>query len=167
MMNFAVDVMSASMRVGGFCRSDAGQGQTFGGTAPFLSPHALLTSATAFSHARKNITVPKHVYRLDGAKLATYFTILVRWDEMRAWAAAQAMSWPIEATKQGAYNEFMRVANASAGNDGAWYFSCEPIIPFLRFSTSLHSSQRDLCRHRSQMMGLLCDQRQSSQATKA
>ena len=118
-----MDVMSASMRVGGFCRSDAGQGQTFGGTAPFLSPHALLTSATAFSHARKHIPVPKHIYRLDCAKLATYFTILVRWEEMRAWAAAQAMAWPIEATKQGAYNEFMRAANASANADGSWYFS--------------------------------------------
>jgi hypothetical protein len=161
-----MDVMSASMRVGGFCRSDAGQvrklsswprswadfshlslyscrnawanlhniilvnltpcslqGQTFGGTAPCLSPHALLTSATAFSHARKRITVPKHIYRLDCAKLATYFTILVRWEEMQAWAAAQTMAWPIEATKQGAYDEFMRAANASANADGSWYFS--------------------------------------------
>ena len=45
----------------------------------------------------KKMTVPKQIYRLDCVKLATYFTILVRWDEMRAWAADdRTMSWPIE-----------------------------------------------------------------------
>ena len=74
----------------------------------------------------KKMTVPKQIYRLDCVKLAKYFTILVRWDEMRAWAADdRTMSWPIEPTKQGAYDEFMRVANASANADGVWYFSCE------------------------------------------
>ena len=126
-----MDTMSASMRVDGYCRSDAGQGQTFGGTAPFLSPRALLTSAAAFAHARKQVTVPKHIYRLDCAKLATYFTILVRWDEMRSAASAMSMPWPLEHTKQEAYSEFTRAANNSAANDGAWYYSYDgpAIVP--------------------------------------
>ena len=118
------------MRQDGYCRSDAGQGQTFGGTAPFLSPKALLTSATAFAQARKEIS-GKHLFRLDCAKLATYFVILVRWDEMRSAASAMSMPWPIEHTKEAAYTEFIRVANNSAAADGAWYFSYDgpAIVP--------------------------------------
>ena len=116
-----MDTMTGSMKTEGFCRADDGQGITFPPTSPFLSPAALLRSAAGFTKGlRASNTTPKYFNRLKRASMSTWFVVLVRWDEMQRYAAAQKIVWPLEATKRQAYLSYLSAANISAAMDGMY-----------------------------------------------
>jgi hypothetical protein len=78
----------------------------------FLTPRALLTGGTAFKNAS---TVAKLQYRarVEAAKISVTFVVLLRWDEIWAFAQREKIAWPWEATKGAAWVEFSRVWCAS------------------------------------------------------
>lgn len=81
----------------------------FDHTAAFLTPVALLTSARALSNAAA-VTAPESKYRerVDVAKLAVYYPILLRWEEMAAFAKNTSLEWPLqENTKEAALHWFV------------------------------------------------------------
>ena len=124
-----MDTMTGSMKTEGYCRADDGQGITFPPTSPFLSPQALLASAAGFASGLKATAAlaPKYHERVRRASMSTWFVILVRWDEIRQWAAANSVAWPLEATKREAYLSYLRGANASAAMNGmfCWQYGGE------------------------------------------
>ena len=44
--------------------------------------------------------------RIERVEIGTLYVVLMRWKEVRAWAAAHRFAWPIEATMDGAYERF-------------------------------------------------------------
>ncbi|EGD82397.1 hypothetical protein PTSG_03040 [Salpingoeca rosetta] len=100
--------------------------ESFDEHAKFLTPCAILDAATAFAQARA-ATSGVFQRRVDRTKLAAYYIILLRWDEMRAFAAAAKYPWPIEPKKKNAFNEFARVYHlegithlSESGHDLKW-----------------------------------------------
>lgn len=80
----------------------------FDHTAAFLTPIALLSSAEALQHGLKLTDAgSKYHQRVQMAKLAVYYPILLRWDEMHSFATNHSLAWPIEATKDDALNWFV------------------------------------------------------------
>ena len=77
--------------------------------APFLSPIALLTAGEAFRDAARVATAPQYKRRVDVAKMAVLYVVLLRWSEVQMFARNASVSWPWEATKQSAWQEFTRV----------------------------------------------------------
>eukprot|EP00041_Stephanoeca_diplocostata_P042274 m.10550 g.10550 ORF g.10550 m.10550 type:complete len:605 (-) comp7608_c0_seq1:319-2133(-) len=68
--------------------------------------------------------------RVDRTKLAVYYLVLWRWDDVQAFAQSHALPWPLEATKTESFAEFSRVYNATGithlsegGHDLAWFKS--------------------------------------------
>ena len=82
--------------------------ENFDHTAAFLTPIALLSSAEALQRGL-NLTDAgsKHHLRVQTAKLAVYYPILLRWDEIHGFATNHSLAWPIEATKEDALNWFV------------------------------------------------------------
>ena len=81
--------------------------------APFLTPLALLTSADAWVHARSvtNNTVMRE--RVARSSMAVYFVVLQRWAELRSFAAAERIRWPLEPTMREAFAVFQAAFNAT------------------------------------------------------
>lgn len=90
----------------------------------YLTPNALLVSASAFSdgvNALTNVTgtpsakAKAAVYRarLERASMAILYPVLWRWDELRRFAANASMKWPLPAKLQGAFDQFARIFNAT------------------------------------------------------
>ena len=94
--------------------------------APFLTPMAVLTSAQAFQDALKVVSgVQKS--RVDIAKVSIYYTALLRWEEMEGFAKNESIPWPLEATKQAAWQEFTRMWNIigiSSTKEGSCDYAC-------------------------------------------
>ena len=89
-------------------------------TASWLTPEALIDSAQIFLRALARPGIAEKVrVRLQRAKLATWFVILGRWDELEHWVADSAgRRWPLPPTKKAAYDEFVQHANATAYAQG-------------------------------------------------
>lgn len=80
--------------------------------APFLTPMALLTGGQAFAEALVDLKkTPGSAYtaRVDTAKIAVYYVVLLRWDEIQSFAKKESIAWPWEPTKEAAMAEFNRV----------------------------------------------------------
>ena len=87
--------------------------ESFGVTAPFLTPVAVITSLRAFTDAL-NVVADTSVVaeRLDRAKLSVFYVLLLRFEEMQSFVHEHKLTWPLPATqtsKQQVYNEFARV----------------------------------------------------------
>ena len=106
--------------------------ESFDHTAAFLTPIALLTSAEALQHAVELTTAgSKYRERVEVAKLAVYYPILLRWDEMRGFATNSSLDWPIEPTKDAALDWFVTLGsgltpplthlNEGGTHDLAWF----------------------------------------------
>jgi len=83
--------------------------ENFDEHAAFLTPLAVLTAAEALTHAR-TLTAPGSRYRerVDVAKLAIYYPMLLRWEEMAAFAKSETLPWPLlETTKDQALQWFL------------------------------------------------------------
>eukprot|EP00937_MAST-01D_sp_MAST-1D-sp2_P003620 g3620.t1 len=98
--------------------------------AAFLTPAALLRAASALAGAKGQAGEEKYAARLDRVLLGVAYVILLRWDEVHAYAQAHAAVWPLEPTKQAALGEFARIYNATgithlseSGHDLAWFES--------------------------------------------
>ena len=87
-------------------------GEGFPLDAAFLTPIALLTSATAFVDGRATVT-GLELERLNRAAMAVYYPILMRWAELRSFAQAESMHWPLEPTIEGAFDAFASAFNAT------------------------------------------------------
>ncbi|GMH95860.1 hypothetical protein TL16_g13243, partial [Triparma laevis f. inornata] len=83
-------------------------GESFGVTADFLTPAALLTSGQAFKDAAE-VATGDFVQRLDTAKIVIHYVVLQRWDEIFAYAQYNGIKWPLEGTKEACFDEFERV----------------------------------------------------------
>ena len=104
----------------------------------YLTPLAVLTSASAFQDALKALTaaaaaaaragdtvggnstyvygdtpavVAKHVVRIERASMAANYVMLWRWDEFDQYARNHSLPWPIQPTKQAAFDDFARIFN--------------------------------------------------------
>ena len=79
-------------------------------TAPFLSPDALLTSVALLKKGAAVVTTDIRRVRMETMQLAVYYPILLRWTEMRAFAANRSMHmvWPLEPTAAAALVTFTR-----------------------------------------------------------
>ena len=101
----------------------------------YLTPMALLQSARAFAGASVALADDTSVYRgrLERAWMANLYTVLWRWDELRAYAKALSMGWPLPSDQQDAFEIFGRIYNATGTRglsggcslcDLRWLHSC-------------------------------------------
>ena len=83
--------------------------------ADYLTPAALLDGADELEVARIAAAsdVDRRARRVDVASLSVRYTVLLRWDEMQAYAAAQARPWPYGAALQDAYDTFKSIYEAA------------------------------------------------------
>jgi hypothetical protein len=107
--------------------------ENFDEHAAFLTPIALLTSATAMNGGKKAVAGDGiRSGRIDVVKLAVYYPILLRWDEMRDFAKNESLPWPLEETKEAAVDWFVQVGsqlkpkplthlNEGGTHDLAWF----------------------------------------------
>jgi hypothetical protein len=83
----------------------------------FLTPTALLQSATAFKEALgalNRTTEAAIVRRVERASMAISYVFLWRWAELKTFASTNASYiWPLAGTKQGAFDNFARIYNAT------------------------------------------------------
>ena len=83
-------------------------------TAPFLTPRALLTSIALLKQGTAAVsTDPRRELRMQTAQVAVYYPILLRWTELRAFAANSTIAWPLEETAGEALATFAQWYNAS------------------------------------------------------
>ena len=87
-------------------------GEGFPLDAPFLTPVALLTSASAFVHGR-SVVSGVELERLNRAAMAVYFPILMRWAELQSFAQTESMQWPLEHSLEAAFETFASAYNAT------------------------------------------------------
>ena len=79
-------------------------------TAAYVTPIATITSAQAFKDAlAATAHDPVRQGRVHVAKVSVYYVLLLRWDEMKSFAGAHAIPWPVETEKLAAWNEFERM----------------------------------------------------------
>ena len=57
---------------------------------------------------------PAQLDRIDRARLSVYYVLMLRWDEMYAYATRHDAPWPIEPTLGAAFQAFSAVANKTA-----------------------------------------------------
>jgi len=95
----------------------------------YLTPMAVLTSAQAFADALKALNgsqvagrtnlptktdmavTDKYRERVERGSMAVTYVVLWRWDEFRAYAQAHSLPWPIQPTKESAFEDFGRIFN--------------------------------------------------------
>lgn len=80
----------------------------------YLTPMALLTSATAFRDGLHSLKPADTVYRerVERASMAVSYVFLWRWDELRTFAKNISLpSWPLAQTQQLAFTDFARIFN--------------------------------------------------------
>jgi len=100
-------------------------GENFDWTAPFLTPDAVLGAAKAFKGAE--VEEGKHKDRLENAMLPIYYVAMLRWDEMKAWSAAEGEEWVLEDGLGDAFEFFSGACDKKGillmnewGNDLEW-----------------------------------------------
>jgi hypothetical protein len=99
---------------GAIADTDYFMGEGFGNNAGFLTPIALLTAAEALARARALAPAGSTVaLRLAGSSLALDWSFLQRWPELRNFANAEHMPWPIEPAIDDAFNRFAAAVNAT------------------------------------------------------
>eukprot|EP01050_Picozoa_sp_SAG11_P026889 SAG11_NODE_6604_length_1280_cov_3.090601_1_plen_209_part_00 len=77
-------------------------------TAEFLTPIALITAAKAMNDGKKLVASDSlRAHRMNIAKLAVYYPMLLRWEEMQSFAKNESLPWPIEQTKKAALEWFL------------------------------------------------------------
>jgi hypothetical protein len=147
-----MDTMIGSIDEVGFCRADDGRSLGFPPTAPFLTPEAVLTAANGFADVlgrrrqqqqegeeqeapwqHQEQLSAKHRFRLERAAMSINWVVLVRWDELRAFANRTGFPWPLLDDKNASFyegfeqigNETERVLGRSRDSLGAkplsWY----------------------------------------------
>jgi hypothetical protein len=80
--------------------------------AAFLTPVALLTSASAFVEGRA-VVAGVELDRLNRAAMSVYYPVLQRWAELQDFAKKEGMQWPLEPTIDGAFAVFAAAYNAT------------------------------------------------------
>ncbi len=96
--------------------------------AAYLSPDFLLASAALTEPRPGDGSDAAQAARLRAAKLPTLYVMLLRWDEVRAFAAAHKVAWPYTETALGdafaafaqIYNETGATLLSESGHDLAW-----------------------------------------------
>ena len=91
--------------------------------APIYTPANLLGCARAMAAAVTAArSEPRRVQmRVDAAKVSTYYIVLVHWQAVTAFAGGD---WPLENTKEAAWQEFTRVWNETGMTVGS-AFNCD------------------------------------------
>ena len=85
--------------------------------AAFLTPIALLTSAASFTEGRAAVSGVE-LERLGRAAMSLYYVVLMRWAELRSFAQAEQINWPLEPTMEAAFAYFAANYNATARQYG-------------------------------------------------
>ena len=110
-----METMHAAVNSSGYFLDFECMGPPEGVHKPYLTPTALLESATAFA---KGLTATargpeKYRIRLARASMANLYTILWRWSELRSFATNITMQWPLPATQEAGFEKFAALFNAS------------------------------------------------------
>lgn len=94
--------------------------------APIYTPANLLAIADAMASAViKAQSEPRRIQkRVDAAKLSVYYIVLVHWQNVTAFAATRGKNWPLENTREAAWEEFTRVWNETGVTVGS-EFHCD------------------------------------------
>ena len=80
-----------------------------------VTPDAVVRSAIALAAGKALVADdPAILARIERARLSVYYVLMLRWDEMYAYAVKQDLAWPIEPTLDEAYFHFATVANQTA-----------------------------------------------------
>jgi hypothetical protein len=83
--------------------------ESMGYTSAYLSPAACLAALENIQLAKQAVTaapfggtvsLEEALDRLAAVELGTMYVVLLRWDEMRAWASAQNLPWPVTDSKE-------------------------------------------------------------------
>ena len=90
----------------------------FDPVARFLTPPTVLQSAAALAAAQR-IATGRYAPRVQRVALPITAVTLMRWDEMRGFAANSTLAWPFLATKADEWARFERtMANQNLTNEG-------------------------------------------------
>jgi hypothetical protein len=97
----------------------------------FLTPISLLSSAEAFNRAAA-LTTGEQARRIETAKLAVHYPMLLCWEPLRSFATSAAFPWPLAATKEAALAAFVSTGeaiglthlNERGNHDLAWFSGC-------------------------------------------
>jgi hypothetical protein len=94
-----------------------------------VTPDAVVRSAIALAAGKALVAEnPAILARVERARLGVYYVLMLRWDEMYAYAVKQDLAWPIEHTLDEAYLHFATVANETAVVLRG-YFEYEAYVP--------------------------------------
>ena len=109
-----MDTMHAAVdETGHFLRACCVQPPT-GIHKSYLTPMALLESATAFNEAASALSKPADAEqraRVERASMAITYVFLWRWDEMKQFANNISYEWPLADNQQAAFDSFSRIFN--------------------------------------------------------
>ena len=110
-----METMHAAVNSSGYFLDFECMGPSAGVHKPYLTPSALLESATAFHKGLDAIASgpQKYQVRLARASMANLYTILWRWPELRSFASNISMHWPLPATHEAGFQRFAALFNAS------------------------------------------------------
>ena len=86
-------------------------GENFGVGADFLTAEALVKGGQAFKDAAQVVNGDVYEKRLGTAKIVIHYVVLQRWEEVWNYAEGAGVEWPLEGTKEEAFDEFERVYN--------------------------------------------------------
>jgi hypothetical protein len=97
----------------------------------FLTPISLLSAAEAFNRAAA-LTTGVQAQRVETAKLAVHYTMLLCWDPLRSYAARLAFPWPLAPSKEKALGSFVSTGraiglthlNERGDHDLDWFSAC-------------------------------------------
>ena len=110
-----MDTMHDAVLSSGYFLEFACMGPPAGVHKAYLTPDALLDSATAFSEglATTAIGPDKYSVRLARASMANLYTVLWRWSELQSFAANKSLPWPLPATQEAGFTRFATIFNSS------------------------------------------------------
>ena len=74
----------------------------------FMTAVSLLSSAEAFNRAAAVTSTEEHAQRIDVAKLAVHYPMLLCWDQLQSAATKLSFPWPLQATKSAGLQVFVR-----------------------------------------------------------
>ena len=106
-------------------------GASFARAFGFLTPISLLSSAEAFNRAAA-LTTGAQARRIETAKLAVHYPMLLCWEPLRSFATSAAFPWPLAADREAALAAFVSTGeaiglthlNEPGDHDLAWFSSC-------------------------------------------
>lgn len=105
MMAYLTPQVSLNARFAAVCANDV------------FALQVVLEAATILNAAVASSSEP-YVTRLRTLLLAPQYVALLRWDELRAWAAEHAVTWPLAATPQAAMDAFSAAYDAAGMGAG-------------------------------------------------